>query len=232
MSSLETAILLDQVSRFYPRSGETVRALDGVSLRIPAGSSIAVVGASGSGKSTLLALAAGLDPASEGRIEVLGQDITAMNEDQRADFRRLHIGFVFQNYHLLPTLTVWENVMMPLVPTATDPLELKASALQWIERVGLAKRIHHLPGELSGGEQQRVGLARALIGNPALILADEPTGNLDRDNAGSILDLLFELGGKNRSVVLSTHDPAIAERCHHRVQLADGRLVASSLEDS
>ncbi len=229
--SNDTAILLENVSRVYPRADGTVRALDGVSLRVPAGCSLAITGASGSGKSTLLALAAGLDPASAGRIEVLGRDVTAMNEDQRADFRRENIGFVFQNYHLLPTLSVWENVMMPLVPTSPDLLELKALALHWIERVGLAKRIHHLPGELSGGEQQRVGLARALIGEPTLILADEPTGNLDQANAGTILDLLFELGGgAHRSVILSTHDPAIAGRCRHRVHLVDGRLVSSTLE--
>ncbi len=230
--SIPIAIRLDHVSRVYPRADETVRALDQVSLQVPASCSLAITGASGSGKSTLLALAAGLDPASEGRIEVLGQDVTAMTEDQRSDFRRENIGFVFQNYHLLPTLTVWENVMMPLVPTYPDTLELKARALQWIERVGLAKRINHLPGELSGGEQQRVGLARALIGEPTLILADEPTGNLDSANAGTILDLLFELaGGVHRSVVLSTHDPAIAERCQHRVHLEAGRLVSSTLEE-
>lgn len=230
--STPIAILLDHVSRIYPRADGTVRAVDGVSLRLPASCSLAITGASGSGKSTLLALTAGLDPVSEGRIEVLGQDITAMNEDQRADFRRENIGFVFQNYHLLPTLTVWENVMMPLVPTSADSLELKARALQWIERVGLAKRIHHLPGELSGGEQQRVGLARALIGEPTLILADEPTGNLDSANAGTILDLLFELAsGAHRSVVLSTHDLAVADRCQHRVHIEAGRVVSSTLEE-
>jgi putative ABC transport system ATP-binding protein len=226
------AIHLQDVKRVYPRADETVCAVDGVTLSVPSACTVAITGPSGSGKSTLLALTAGLDPATEGRIEVFGQDVTAMNEDQRADFRRENIGFVFQNYHLLPTLSVWENVMMPLIPSVSDKLELKARALQWIERVGLEKRINHLPGELSGGEQQRVGLARALIGEPTLILADEPTGNLDSDNAGSILDLLFELStGGHRSVVLSTHDQAVAGRCQHHVRLEAGKVVSSTLEE-
>ncbi|MBT3288486.1 MAG: ABC transporter ATP-binding protein [Victivallales bacterium] len=226
------AIHLHDVQRFYPRADETVHALDGVTLTIPTALTVAITGPSGSGKSTLLSLAAGLDPATGGRIEVFGQDITAMNEDQRADFRRENIGFVFQNYHLLPTLTVWENVMLPLVPIVADELELKARALQWVERVGLEKRINHLPGELSGGEQQRVGLARALIGEPTLILADEPTGNLDSGNADSILDLLFDLtSGGHRSVVLSTHDLSVADRCEHHVRLEAGKVVSSTLEE-
>jgi putative ABC transport system ATP-binding protein len=230
--SLPVAIHFEDVKRSYARADETVHAVDGVSLTVPAACSVAITGASGSGKSTLLALAAGLDPVTSGRIEVLGQDVTAMNEDQRADFRRENIGFVFQNYHLLPTLTVWENVMMPLVPTAPNRLELKALALQWIEKVGLEKRIHHLPGELSGGEQQRVGLARALIGQPTLILADEPTGNLDSDSAATILDLLFDLAsGAHRSVVLSTHDRSVADRCQHHVRLEAGKVVLSTLEE-
>ena len=227
----QTAIHLQDVRRAYPRSDQTVCAVDGISLAIPANSTTAITGPSGSGKSTLLALIAGLDHVTSGRIAILGHEITAMDEDQKADFRRENIGVVFQNYHLLPTFTVWENVMMPLVPIARDKLELKARALQWIERVGLEKRIHHLPGELSGGEQQRVGLARALIGEPALILADEPTGNLDSANAGSILDLLFELtSGNSRSVLLSTHDLAVAQRCQNHVHLEDGKVASSTLE--
>jgi putative ABC transport system ATP-binding protein len=218
-------VTVEEVSRIYPRSEGDVKALDGVSLSVAAGETVAVTGASGSGKSTLLSLIAGLDRPSAGRIRVLEHELTEMNEDQRANLRRERMGFVFQNYHLLPTLSVCENVMLPLIPTQGHSLELKSRALHCIERVGLQRRINHLPSELSGGEQQRVGLARALITNPTLILADEPTGNLDSDSAGAILDLLFELVQNNgRTIVLSTHDNRIAERCARRLHLKDGKM--------
>jgi putative ABC transport system ATP-binding protein len=188
-------IEIENVARVYHRSDGDVHALEGVSLTVNRGESVAITGASGSGKSTLLALVAGLDLPSSGCLRVLDHELTEMNEDERADLRRDSMGFVFQNYHLLPTLTVWENVMAPLIPDRGHGLELKRLALHCIEQVGLEHRIHHLPAELSGGEQQRVGLARALVADPTLILADEPTGNLDSDSAAVILDLLFELVG-------------------------------------
>jgi putative ABC transport system ATP-binding protein len=222
----QAAIQATEVNKIYRRADGDVRALDVVTLTIAAGDTVAITGPSGSGKSTLLSLIAGLDRPSSGEILVLGQSLGALTEDDLADLRRRHMGFVFQNYHLFPTLTVWENVMLPLVPVYGLSLELKGKALHCIERVGLEKRIRHLPGELSGGEQQRVGLARALITDPTLILADEPTGNLDAESAGVILDLLFALvrdGG--RTVLLTTHDRAVAGRCSREIRMRDGRLV-------
>jgi len=213
--------------KVYACADGDVRAVDGVTLEVAAGDTVAVTGPSGSGKSTLLSLIAGLDRPSSGALTVLGQPLAELSEDDLADLRRRHMGFVFQNYHLIPTLSVWENVMLPLLPQLGSSLELKARALHCIERVGLEKRIRHLPGELSGGEQQRVGLARALITDPALVLADEPTGNLDAESAGIVLDLLFGLvkeGG--RTVVLTTHDRNVARRCTREVRMREGRLTA------
>jgi putative ABC transport system ATP-binding protein len=223
----QSAIQADNLRKVYGRSDGDVRALDGVSFAIAAGETVAVTGPSGCGKSTLLSLIAGLDRPTSGGLAVLGQDLGELSEDGLADLRRRHMGFVFQSYHILPTLTVWENVMLPLVPQMGNSLELKGRALHCIERVGLQRRIRHLPGELSGGEQQRVGLARALIADPALILADEPTGNLDVESAGIILDLLFELvRDGHRTVLLTTHDRSVAQRCGRELRMRDGRLVA------
>ena len=222
----QAAVQATGVNKVYRRAEGDVRAVDAVTLTIDAGDTVAITGPSGSGKSTFLALIAGLDRPTSGDLVVLGQPLGALNEDDLADLRRRHMGFVFQNYHLFPTLTVWENVMLPLVPLYGLSLALKGKALHCIERVGLEKRIQHLPGELSGGEQQRVGLARALITDPTLVLADEPTGNLDAESAGIILDLLFALvrdGG--RTVILTTHDRAVAGRCSREVRMREGRLV-------
>ncbi len=224
----QNAVEVQSLTKIYPRADGDVRALDGVTVNVAAGETVAVTGPSGCGKSTLLSLIAGLDRPSGGDLLVLGQRLSELSEDGLADLRRRHMGFVFQNYHLIPTLTVWENVMLPLVPQHGYSLQLRGRALHCIERVGLEKRIRHLPGELSGGEQQRVGLARALITDPTLILADEPTGNLDAESARVILDLLFSLardGG--RTVVLTTHDRAIAARCGREIRLRDGRLEAA-----
>jgi putative ABC transport system ATP-binding protein len=223
----QSAIQADHVQKIYGRSDGDVRALDGVTVSIAPGETVAITGPSGSGKSTLLSLIAGLDRPTSGELLVLGQRLSELSEDGLADLRRRHMGFVFQNYHIIPTLTVWENVMLPLLPQMGHSLELKGRALHCIERVGLEKRIRHLPGELSGGEQQRVGLARALIADPTLILADEPTGNLDAESAGIILDLLFELvRAGQRTVLLTTHDPSVARRCSRELRMRDGRLVA------
>jgi putative ABC transport system ATP-binding protein len=221
----QDAVQTETVMKVYARADGDVRALDGVTVSIAPGETVAITGPSGSGKSTLLSLIAGLDRPSSGDLVVLGQRLSGLTEDGLADLRRRHMGFVFQNYHLIPTLTVWENVMLPLVPQHGNSLELKGRALHCIERVGLPKRIQHLPGELSGGEQQRVSLARALITDPTLLLADEPTGNLDAESAGVILDLLFGLardGG--RTVLLTTHDRAVASRCGREIRMRDGRL--------
>ncbi len=220
------AIRAVELVKMYPRSEGNVYALDRVTLSIPCGSSTVITGPSGSGKSTLLFLIAGLARPSEGHVTVLGQDLTGMNDDELADMRRNHIGFVFQNYHLIPTLTVCENVMLPLTPARLDALKVRARALHCIEQVGLQKRINHLPGELSGGEQQRAALARALMNDPELILADEPTGNLDAKSADTILSLLLDLGRSNRrTVILTSHNRDVAARCEHQIRMEAGRLA-------
>ena len=220
------AVVLEGVCRTYARPAGDVNALSGVSLTVPAGRTVAITGASGSGKSTLLFLIGGLDRPTAGRISVFGTCYNDLTEDGLADVRRHRIGFVFQDYHLIPSLTVCENVMLPLIPIAGNSLALRARALHCIERVGLDKRIGHLPGELSGGEQQRVAIARALVGDPSLILGDEPTGNLDSGTAGTIRDLLLNLAqAESKTVILVTHSREVAERCHERVRLHEGMRV-------
>lgn len=220
------AATLHDVRRVYTRTDGDVAALDGVSLSIGLGSTTAVTGPSGSGKSTLLFLLAGLARPTAGSITVLDTTLDQLTEEQLADLRREHIGIVFQNYFLIPTLTVCENVMLPLVPAFGYGLEARTKALHCIERVGLEGRIGHLPGELSGGEQQRVGIARALVNEPTIILADEPTGNLDSDTANGVLELLLGLAAdQHRTIIMTSHNPDIAARCQRQVRMENGKLV-------
>ena len=207
-----------------PSGGKTLTILDGVSLDVAAGEVVAVTGPSGSGKSTLLGLIAGLDPPSGGSIAVDGVEVTRLGEAALARFRRRTIGFVFQSYHLIPTLTAAENVAVPLeLAGAPAPL---AAATQRLAEVGLAERAHHYPAQLSGGEQQRVAIARAVALSPPLLLADEPTGNLDSATGGAIVDLLLALNRERGStLVLVTHDAALAGRAGRSVALRDGRVV-------
>jgi putative ABC transport system ATP-binding protein len=193
-------------------------------LRIEAGGVAAIVGPSGSGKSTLLGLLAGLDSPSTGRIVIDGADITAMSEDELARFRGTRIGFVFQFFHLLPSLTAFENVRVPLeIAGKRDPAS-RADAL--LSEVGLGPRRHHYPSQLSGGEQQRVAIARALANDPAILLADEPTGNLDSGTGQQVIDLLLDVNrGRKTTVVLVTHDPELARRADMTISLRDGRVV-------
>jgi putative ABC transport system ATP-binding protein len=208
------------------RVGDTTLVLlKDIDLLVSPGDSVAVVGVSGSGKSTLLGLLAGLDVPTEGRVWLDGTDIFALNEDERARVRGALIGFVFQSFQLLPSLTAVENVMLPLELAGRGDARRVAQAV--LERVGLAARLDHYPRQLSGGEQQRVAIARAFAPQPKLLLADEPTGNLDRSTAGRIADLLFELNSEHATtLVLVTHDSTLAERCHSRLQLDGGQLVA------
>ncbi|HEX7785880.1 MAG TPA: ABC transporter ATP-binding protein [Methylomirabilota bacterium] len=205
--------------------GRVVDVLTDVSLEVPAGQFLAIAGPSGSGKSTLLGLLAGLDQPTAGRVEVAGVDITALDEDALARFRRDHVGYVFQSYHLIPTLTASENVAVPLELAARRDAAERARAL--LAEVGLAERAHHYPVQLSGGEQQRVAVARAIALAPPLLLADEPTGNLDSATGKQIIDLLV---GVNRrrgcTLVLVTHDPALAAHADRVVTLRDGRVVS------
>jgi putative ABC transport system ATP-binding protein len=217
---LKTEALSKQVSS----PDGTLTILDGVSFEVAAGETVAIIGASGAGKSTLLALLAGLDEPSSGHTWLSGSDLTRLDEDGRAAVRAKHVGFVFQSFHLLPSLTALENVMLPLELAGTA--NAKALALEVLGRVGLGPRSGHYPRQLSGGEQQRVAIARAFVTHPAVLFADEPTGNLDAATGAKIIELLFELNkGSQTTLVLVTHDQAIAERCGRIIRLDAGRLV-------
>ena len=197
--------------------------LKGLALEIKAGESVAIVGASGSGKSTLLGLLAGLDQASSGEIVLDGFCLGTLTEEQRAALRARCVGFVFQNFQLLPTLTALENVMLPLELNGKTNARLRAET--YLQEVGLSHRLHHLPRKLSGGEQQRVAIARAFASEPKILFADEPTGNLDKKNAQRVADLLFELNDKKgTTLVLVTHDSRLADRCQRTLWMDEGSL--------
>jgi len=207
-------------------SGESpLTILDHVSFDVEAGASVAIVGASGSGKTTLLGLLAGLDRATAGEVWLDGLALSGLDEDARARLRQRLLGFVFQSFQLLPALTALENVMLPLELAAAP--DAQARAKEWLDRVGLARRMTHYPKQLSGGEQQRVAIARAFAGEPKLLLADEPTGNLDAATGAEVADLMFRLNRERATtLVLVTHDAEIAGRCARKLSLASGRLVA------
>lgn len=208
-------------------NGAALTILHDVSFEVQRGESVAVVGASGSGKSTLLGLLAGLDTATHGEVTVAGHALSALDEDGRAQLRGEHIGFVFQSFQLLPLLTALENVMLPMELHGVADARVRAQ--QWLQRVGLAERQHQRAQLLSGGEQQRVAIARAFAVNPALLLADEPTGNLDADTGAHIIDLLFTLNREHQTtLVLVTHDAQLAARCSRRLTLRAGRLESDS----
>lgn len=200
-----------------------LRILDQVDLNIVPGESVAIIGASGSGKTTLLGMLAGLDTPSHGKVYLAGTEITALNEEKRANIRKQHVAFIFQNFQLLPSLNARENVMLPLeVKGETDA---KQRADEYLQKVGLGQRGHHYPNQLSGGEQQRVAIARAFAAQAPILFADEPTGNLDSDTGNYITDLLFELNqAANTTLILVTHDPKLAARCERTLNLQGGRL--------
>ncbi|MBV5284489.1 MAG: ATP-binding cassette domain-containing protein [Methyloversatilis discipulorum] len=201
-----------------------LQILQDIAFAVGAGEALAIVGASGSGKSTLLGLLAGLDLPSAGSVRIAGQDIFALDEDARAELRGDKVGFVFQSFQLLPALTALENVMLPLELANAERVRERSVAL--LERVGLGNRLTHYPRQLSGGEQQRVALARAFAPEPQLLLADEPTGNLDAATGASIIDLMFEMNAEQgTTLVLVTHDEALAARCSRRIRLAAGRMA-------
>lgn len=203
--------------------------LDALSLEVEHGESVAIVGSSGAGKSTLLGLLAGLDSPSDGELTMFGQSLGDLDEDGRAALRAGRVGFVFQNFQLLPTLTAIENVMLPLELSPRQ--DVTAKSRQWLERVGLGARLDHLPKQLSGGEQQRVAVARAFVAEPDLVFADEPTGNLDEATGARIIDLLFTLNRESgTTLVLVTHDLELARRCDRALQLDNGRLHPVSSE--
>ena len=217
---------IDSVSKSYTRAAETLLVLDQLSLQVQKGEFIALMGPSGSGKTTLLNLIAGLDSPSEGEIWVGDQEISGMSEAQLARWRTRSVGFVFQFYHLMSVLSAYRNVELPLLLLPLSAAERKRQVLTALEIVGLADRIHHKPGQLSGGQQQRVGIARAIVTDPTLIVADEPTGDLDAKSAEEILDLLQELRASlGKTIIMVTHDPRAASRADRVLHLEKGRLV-------
>lgn len=199
--------------------------LTGVNLIVKPAQTLALIGESGSGKSTLLAILAGLDDGSSGEVKLLGHPLEKMDEEARARLRAQHIGFVFQSFMLIPTLNALENVELPALLRGESDSQSRQGAKALLEQLGLGKRLHHLPAQLSGGEQQRVALARAFNGRPDLLFADEPTGNLDRHTGDKIADLLFSLNRKHgTTLILVTHDAQLAARCDRRLRLVDGQL--------
>ncbi|MEM9101930.1 MAG: ABC transporter ATP-binding protein [Pseudomonadota bacterium] len=215
---------ISNVSKYVQTQEGRLDILQNVSVDVKKGETIAIVGASGSGKSTLLGLMAGLDLPSEGKIKIANHSLTELDEDGRAKLRAEHVGFVFQSFQLLPSLSALENVQLPLDIQDKPQNYLEPSAL--LERVGLSERKHHLPSQLSGGEQQRVAIARAFVTQPTVLFADEPTGNLDSITGAKIIDLLFELNKEhNTTLVLVTHDQKLADRCARRIVIESGQVL-------
>ncbi len=229
-SSGTQAVQTENVCRYYPMGNSVIRAVDGISLTIDRGDFVALLGQSGSGKSTLLNLLAGLDRATSGSVVVQGRDLATMSSGELACYRRNDVGMVFQAFHLIPSMTITENVELPLRFAEVDRPERVQRVREALERVGLGKRLEHRPSELSGGEQQRVSIARALVNRPSLLLADEPTGNLDSRTGEDILQLIRDLSrSMGMTVVMVTHERALADRFAQRlIFLADGKLVFST----
>jgi putative ABC transport system ATP-binding protein len=235
---LETILKIEKVSKTYTAAGRILTVLENINFSVEAGETVAIVGPSGSGKTTLLGLSAGLDSSSDGVVRLNGVALTYLDEDERAVLRNRHVGFIFQNFQLLPTLTALENVMVPLelrqsdarprqrdAAGPTDGIRTKSKAL--MERVGLGDRLHHYPAQLSGGEQQRVSLARAFSNSPSILFADEPTGNLDAETSEKIVGLLFELNAQaGTTLIIVTHNLELAERTKRIIRLAKGHIVS------
>lgn len=213
------------LSKHVGQGESQLTILSGVELVVKPAQTIALIGESGSGKSTLLGILAGLDDGTNGEVKLLGQSLTDMNEEGRAALRAKNVGFVFQSFMLVPTLNALENVQLPALLRGESDASSRAQAVQLLQQLGLGERQHHLPAQLSGGEQQRVALARAFIGKPKLLFADEPTGNLDRTTGERIVDLLFSLNrDAATTLILVTHDEQLAARCQRRLRLRDGKL--------
>ena len=230
-SNRAPAVLVENVTRHYPMGESLIRAVDGITITIEPGEFVALLGQSGSGKSTLLNLLAGLDRPTSGSVVVHGSDLSKMSSEELARYRRNDVGMVFQAFHLIPSMTITENVELPMRFAEVDRAERAQRSRESLERVGLGKRMEHRPSQLSGGEQQRVSLARALANRPPLLLADEPTGNLDSRTGEDILNLIRDISlSLGMTVVMVTHERALAERFAQRlIFLADGKLVSEEV---
>lgn len=222
---MESILNIRNVSKIYQSAGRELTVLDNINFSIAAGSTVAITGPSGSGKTTLLGLCAGLDRASSGTVELNGIALEKLNEDERAAVRNQYVGFIFQNFQLLPTLTALENVMVPLELRGAK--NIKTHALELLDKVGLADRSHHYPVQLSGGEQQRVSLARAFSNQPAILFADEPTGNLDAETSEKVIKLLFDLNkDAGTTLVIVTHDLELAARTSRSIKVKGGIIIS------
>ncbi len=229
----EPCVSIRELTKIYRHGEIEVIALDRISLEIGVGEFLALMGPSGSGKSTLLHIIAGIDRPTAGECLVNGVNVGALSETELAEWRNAHIGFVFQTFNLIPVLTAFENVELPLLLTALSPRERRAHAEAALELVGLADRLRHLPRQLSGGQEQRVAIARALVTDPTLLVADEPTGNLDSHSAAEVLDLLQRLNREaGKTILMVTHDPKAAAYARRRVHLEKGELLRDSEEEA
>lgn len=225
-------IVLQNIRKIYQVGDEEVRALDGVTLSVEDHEFVAICGASGSGKSTLMNIVGCLDTADEGSYYIDGQNIMDLSEHDLAVMRNKKIGFIFQQFNLLPKLTAYENVELPLIYQGLSARERKSRVEESLEKVGLGNRMYHRPNQLSGGQQQRVAVARALATHPSLILADEPTGNLDSKSSRDIMNLIHELHRQGNTIMLITHDDSIAREAGRQVRIMDGRIVSDSKTES
>jgi putative ABC transport system ATP-binding protein len=219
---------LEDIARHYRVGGQKVAALDGVDITVPQGQFVAIVGPSGSGKSTLLNILGCLDRPDHGRYHLDGTDVSTFDDERASDFRNRRIGFVFQSFHLLPRLSVLQNVLLPQRFLRTPDTGLAERAHELLGRMGLSQRLDHRPGQLSGGQMQRVAIARALLMRPALLLADEPTGNLDSKSAADVLALIDEVHGGGQTVIMVTHDTEVAAHAQRQVLLRDGKVEHDS----
>ena len=224
---IQSLIQVHNLSRHYQMGTETVRALDGVSLEINRGEFVAIVGPSGSGKSTLMYLIGGMDRPTGGQITVMGDEITAMDDNDLAKFRQRTVGFVFQSFNLITTMTASKNVEFPMVFAGSKPAQRRERAAELLGLVGLGERLDHKPTELSGGQQQRVAIARALVNEPDIILADEPTGNLDSKSGREVIDILKELNAQGRTIVMVTHDQSLLSLVTRFIRIMDGKIIES-----
>ncbi|OTA21272.1 lipoprotein releasing system ABC transporter ATP-binding protein [Xenorhabdus beddingii] len=223
--AVESILEVHHLIKHVGQGEQVINILQGIELVVEPAQTIALIGESGSGKSTLLGIIAGLDDGSEGDVHLLGQNISRMNEEQRAQLRAENVGFVFQSFMLIPTLNALENVQLPALLRGESENQSRQQAIELLEQLGLGKRLKHMPAQLSGGEQQRVALARAFCTRPKILFADEPTGNLDRQTGDRIADLLFSLNHDYATtLILVTHDSQLAARCQRRLRLVDGKL--------